>query len=319
MWLQTLKLGIKSLLLHKLRSMLTMLGVILGVGSVIAMLAIGEGSKREALERIRRLGASNVIIRSVKPGQEGAEEEEEGSKDQASSRVMEYGLRYKDLERLKGTLPTIERAVPITLVRKRAQAMHRAIPNARILGTTPDFLDVKSLKMGRGRFISDTDMARGSNVAVLAAGAAAKLFNFEDPVGRSVRFGAMVFNVVGVVSPQGTGSATAGAIGGQDFNKDIYVPLTSARSRFGELKIIVSAGSFNFERNQLSEITLTVKDQNLVSQTAAMARKVIRAHHPKGNDIEIQVPLELLQQAEEEKRIWYLVPVSYTHLRAHET
>ena len=119
MWLQTLKLGIKSLLLHKLRSMLTMLGVILGVGSVIAMLAIGEGSKREALERIRRLGASNVIIRSVKPGQEGAEEEEEGSKDQASSRVMEYGLRYKDLERLKGTLPTIERAVPITLVRKR--------------------------------------------------------------------------------------------------------------------------------------------------------------------------------------------------------
>ena len=307
MWLQTLKLGIKSLLLHKLRSMLTMLGVILGVGSVIAMLAIGEGSKREALERIRRLGASNVIIRSVKPGQEGAEEEDEGSKDQASSRVMEYGLRYKDLERLKGTLPTIERAVPITLVRKRAQAMHRAIPNARILGTTPDFLDVKSLKMGRGRFISDTDMARGSNVAVLAAGAAAKLFNFEDPVGRSVRFGAMVFNVVGVVSPQGTGSATAGAIGGQDFNKDIYVPLTSARSRFGELKIIVSAGSFNFERNQLSEITLTVKDQNLVSQTAAMARKVIRAHHPKGNDIEIQVPLELLQQAEEEKRIWNLV------------
>ena len=220
---------------------------------------------------------------------------------------MEYGLRYKDLERLKGTLPTIERAVPITLVRKRAQAMHRAIPNARILGTTPDFLDVKSLKMGRGRFISDTDMARGSNVAVLAAGAAAKLFNFEDPVGRSVRFGTMVFNVVGVVSPQGTGSATAGAIGGQDFNKDIYVPLTSARSRFGELKIIVSAGSFNFERNQLSEITLTVKDQNLVSQTAAMARKVIRAHHPKGNDIEIQVPLELLQQAEEEKRIWNLV------------
>ena len=80
MWLQTLKLGIKSLLLHKLRSMLTMLGVILGVGSVISMLAIGEGSKREALERIRRLGASNVIIRSVKPGQEGAEEEEEGSK-----------------------------------------------------------------------------------------------------------------------------------------------------------------------------------------------------------------------------------------------
>ena len=97
MWFQTLKLGIKSLLLHKLRSLLTMLGVILGVGSVISMLAIGEGSKREALERIRRLGASNVIIRSIKPTQ-GDSDEDEGSQEQASSRVMEYGLRHKDLE-----------------------------------------------------------------------------------------------------------------------------------------------------------------------------------------------------------------------------
>jgi putative ABC transport system permease protein len=167
MWWQTLKLGVKSLLLHKLRSLLTMLGVILGVGSVIAMLAIGEGSKREALERIRRLGASNVIIRSVKPNQENSDED--SSDEQSSSRVIEYGLRYKDLVRLKATIPTIERAVPITLVRKRAQAMHRAIPNARILGTTPDYLDVKNLKVGRGRFLSDADMTRGSNVTVLAA------------------------------------------------------------------------------------------------------------------------------------------------------
>ena len=306
MWFQTLKLGIKSLLLHKLRSLLTMLGVILGVGSVISMLAIGEGSKREALERIRRLGASNVIIRSIKPTQ-GDSEEEEGSQEQASSRVMEYGLRHKDLERLKATLPTIARAVPITLVRKRAQAMHRAIPNSRILGTTPDFIDVKSLTLSRGRFITDLDMITGTNVAVLAAGSADKLFNFEDPIGKSVRLGTMVFRVVGVLNPQGTGNAVAGGVGGQNFNKDIYVPLTAARSRFGELQIIVSAGSFNFERNQLSEITLTVTDQNLVSQTAAMARKIIEAHHPRTNDIEVQVPLELLQQAEEEKRIWNLV------------
>jgi len=305
MWWQTLKLGVKSLLLHKLRSLLTMLGVILGVGSVIAMLAIGEGSKREALERIRRLGASNVIIRSVKPTETNSEED--SSDEQSASRVIDYGLRYKDLVRLKATIPTIERAVPITLVRKRAQAMHRAIPNARILGTTPDFLEVKSLKVGRGRFLSDADMTRGNNVAVLAAGAANKLFNFEDPLGKSVRLGTMVFQVVGVLSPQGSGNAVAGGFGSQDLNRDIYVPLTTARSRFGELKIIVTAGSVGFERNQLSEITLTVADQNLVSQTAAMARKIIMAHHSRSNDIEIQVPLELLQQAEEEKIIWNLV------------
>ncbi len=305
MRLKTLQLGIKSLLLHKLRSLLTMLGVILGVGSVIAMLAIGEGSKREALERIRLLGATNVIIRSVKPDHQ--ETGEESSNEQTTSRVMEYGLQYKDLDRLTATLPTIERALPITLVRKRAQATHRAIPNARILGTTTDYLSVKNLRVRRGRFLSEPDLERKTNVVVLSAGAAEKLFNFEDPLGKPIRLGSMVFRVVGVLYPQATGSAVAGAIGSQDFNQDIYIPLSAARSRFGELKIIVSAGSTQFERNQLSEITLTVSDENFVSQTAAMARKLLEPNHPKFADIEVQVPLELLQQAEEEKRIWNLV------------
>ena len=302
---QTFQLGIKSLLMHKLRSLLTMLGVILGVGSVIAMLAIGEGSKREALERIRQLGATNVIIRSVKPNKE--ESGQESSKEQSTSRVMEYGLKYKDLELLNATLPTIDRAVPITLVRKRVQAGHRAIVNARILGTTSDYLTVKNLQVHRGRFISGTDEEEGTNVVVLSAGAAERLFSFEDPLGKSLRIGDMVFRVIGLLQPQGSGGAVPGAGATQDFNQDVYIPLSAARSRFGELKIIVSAGSFNFERNQLSEITLTVSDVDLVSQTAAMARKLLKANHAKGNDIEVQVPLELLHQAEEEKRIWNLV------------
>lgn len=303
MWIRTLQLGIKSLLLHKLRSLLTMLGVILGVGSVIAMLAIGEGSKREALERIRQLGATNVIIRSVKPSPQSGE----SSQEQTSSRVMEYGLRYKDLDLLIATLPTIERAVPIKLLRKRAQATHRAIANARILGTTPDFLNVKSLRVRRGRFISQTDADNNRNVVVLSAGAAEKLFNFEDPLGKSIRLGVMIFRVVGVLHPQGSGGASPGAMASENYNQDIYIPLSAARSRFGELKIIVSAGSFNFERNQLSEITLTVSNENRVSQTAAMARKLLEANHAKSADIEVQVPLELLRQAEDEKRIWNLV------------
>jgi putative ABC transport system permease protein len=303
MWYQTLKLGVKSLLLHKLRSLLTMLGVILGVGSVIAMLAIGEGSKREALERIRQLGATNVIIRSVKPTKQDSED----SGGSTKSRVMEYGLKYKDLEILLGTLPTIDQALPITLIRKRAQAMHRSIPNARILGTTPDYIGVKSLRVARGRFLSDTDTEKKNNVAVVSAGAADKLFNYEDPIGKSVRLGTMLFQVVGVLRPQGSGAAVPGAIGSQDFNQDIYIPLSVARARFGELQVIVSSGSFNFERNQLSEITLTVPNEDLVSQTAAMARALLEPTHPKSADIEILVPLELLHQAEQEKRIWNLV------------
>ena len=112
MWWNTIKVGIKNLMLHKLRSLLTVLGVILGAGSVIAMLAIGEGSKREALEQIRQLGANNIIIRSVKPGQGGGSESSTTSTQQQNM-VLEYGLQYTDLERLKATMPTITDAIPI--------------------------------------------------------------------------------------------------------------------------------------------------------------------------------------------------------------
>ncbi len=309
MQLVTVQLGIRDLLLHKLRSFLTVLGIILGVGSVIAMLAIGEGSKREALEQIRQLGASNVIVRSVKPEQENSSED--GSTGTASqqqaSRVLEYGLKYKDFELLTATLPSLKQAVPISLVRKNAQHGRHRIVNARILGTTPEYLTVKNLSIRRGRFLTGPDIHGTANVAVLGAGAAVRLFSFEDPIGKPLLLGPGAYTVVGVLDAQGSGSATPGAIGQQDFNKDIYIPITAAQRRFGELQLIVRAGSVEFERTQLSEITLTIHDENLVSQIAAMARKLLRQTHPRGDDFEIQVPLELLQQAEREKRIWNLV------------
>ncbi len=306
--LNTLLLGIRSLLMHKLRSLLTMLGVILGVGSVIAMLAIGEGSKREALEQLRQLGASNVIIRSVKPGQNDTGESSSGSGSQSSvSRVLEYGLKYRDLERMEATLPTIREAVAISLVRKDTQYRSRRITNARILGTSAKYMTVKNLAVRRGRFLSGTDEELGTNVAVLGAGAADKLFSFEDPIGKVIQIGPNAFTVVGVLDTQDSGSAVSGAVGQQNFNNDIYIPLSSIRRRFGELQMILSSGSRTFERTQLSEITLTVDDENYVSQTADMARKILELEHDDGKDFEIQVPLELMRQAEREKRIWNLV------------
>lgn len=309
MWWDTLQLGIRSLLMHKLRSLLTMLGVILGVGSVIAMLAIGEGSKREALEQIRQLGATNVIIRSVKPGQndDASEDNSSSGTQQEVSRVLEYGLKFNDLERLTSTLPTIRQSLPISLTRQNTQHGHRIIRNARILGTTPDYLDVKNLDVRRGRFLTEPDEINAATVAVLGAGAAERLFSFEDPVGKSIHVGELAFNVVGVLDSQGSGSATPGAVGQQNFNNDIYLPLSAVRKRFGDFKIIVRAGSVEFERTELSEITLTVDGENHVGQTAAMARRLLEKNHSKGDDYEIQVPLELLQQAEREKAIWNLV------------
>ena len=303
------KLGIKNLLLHKLRSLLTMLGVILGVSSVIAMLAVGEGSKQEALQRIRRLGANNVIIRSVKPSEEAdvAPPQASSGDDNSSINIVEFGLKRTDLQRLKGTLPTIVRAVPVALVSHEASYLQRRIPNARVLGTIPDFLKIKNLAMGRGSFFTDVDIYHTRNVAVLAAGAAKRLFNFEDPIGKNILIGPDVYRVVGVLERQSSGSATPGGVGQQDYNDDIYIPISCAQRRFGELQPVANSSGQSFELNELAEITLMVKDPEFVSQTASMARTLLERDHPGGKDFEIQVPLELLAQAEEEKRIWNLV------------
>jgi putative ABC transport system permease protein len=308
MWLKIVELSVRNLMLNKLRSLLTMLGTILGVSSVIAMLAIGEGSKRRAVEQIRQLGAANVIIRSVKPGDDDNRDASSGGGSQRQvSRVAEYGLKYADFEVLAATLPTIKQAVPVSLVRKNAQYGRHRISNARILGTTPDYQTIKRLVVRRGRFLTAMDDASMANVAVLAAGAAERLFSYEDPIGKPLLLGNGAYVVVGLLQSQDSGGAVPGAIGAQDLNNDIYIPLSSARSRFGELQLILRSGGRDFERTQLSEITLTLHDETLVTATAGMVRKLLQQRHPNKMDFEIQVPLELLRQAEREKRIWNLV------------
>ena len=122
-----IKLGVKNLLLHKLRSFLTMLGLVFGVGSVIAMLAIGEGASLEALSQIRKLGSRNIMLAAAKPV------EEENSQKRA--RLVCYGLLYDDVKRLEETIPTIDAAVPVKTLEKTGRLGTRSL-DLRLVATT---------------------------------------------------------------------------------------------------------------------------------------------------------------------------------------
>ncbi|MFM8288289.1 MAG: ABC transporter permease [Planctomycetaceae bacterium] len=297
-WSRAVANALKNLRLRKLRSGLALLGVILGVGSVIAMLAIGEGSKTQAIAQIRQLGATNIILRSVKPGTKPtAGEPEQTGQPQRVSRVVEYGLKYTDLKRLREALPTIERAIPVSLVRKDAHHAGHRLRNARILGVTPDYPRVKPLKLQRGRFLVSTDQRQAANVAVLGADAATELYGYTDPIGEDVLLGSMAFRVVGVLgSPRGTPEA-----------REIYVPLEATHRRFVELQVVRTAGSVDYEKTQLNEIILSTSAIEVVAPTADMARKLLESAHGRKEDYEIQVPLELLERAEEQQYLWNLV------------
>ncbi len=303
----TLSQALRSLMLHKLRSFLTMLGTLLGVASVISMLAIGEGSKQKAIEQIRQLGASNVILRTVQPKDDSPPPSSGTGQEQSQEpqiRIREYGLLYKDYDRLKDTLPNVKKVVPITVVRVNAQRGPLSITNGRVLGTTPELRTVRNLSIHRGRFLTWPDLRSTDNVAVLAEGAAKRLFGFRDPIGKTVLLGTRAFYVVGVLKTQSSGNTTPGAVDNDNLNNDIYVPLTTLRRRVGEKQKVAAA---EYKKIQLSEITLSVSDERYVKATAAMARKILEQTHPKAEDFEVQVPLELLQQAEHERQIWNLV------------
>ncbi|HIM31824.1 MAG TPA: FtsX-like permease family protein [Planctomycetes bacterium] len=306
MILATIRLGIRNLSLHKLRSFLTMLGTILGVASVISMIAVGEGSKRHAVEQIRQLGSTNVILRSVKPQQKNESNGSSSGSQQQVSRVLNYGLKYADF-RLVSALPTLDMSVPLVVLRKTAYNGKRQMGNARVVGTVPEYLKIKKLSVRRGRFFSPDDIKATVNVTVLGPGAAQRLFGFDDPMGKLVLLGEGAYRVIGVLRSQHSAASSAGGVGISDQNEDILIPLSCARNRFGEVQVIVRAGSREYERVELSEITLAVSDELLVSQTAAMARRLLKKHHPGGDDFEVQVPLELLAQAEREKQIWNMV------------
>lgn len=318
MWIATFKLSVRNLLLHKLRSFLTVLGTILGVASVIAMLSVGEGSKKAAVDQIRQLGATNVMVRSVRPGSGGGSASDSssnsGSNDNSGARELAYGLKYEDLRMLEGLKSSdvqsgqlVNQIVPISLLRKNTQRNSRRIENARILGTTPALVEVKNFKLARGRFFSESDLDEFRNVAVLSQGAAQKLFGFNDPLGAPILIGNGAYNVIGLLEQQASGNATPGQIGTDNLNLDIYIPITSARSRFGERQRIVSAGSRSYERNQLSEIAISVASEDVVPQTAEMVRKLLATKHSNDHEYEVIVPLELLEQAEHEKQIWNIV------------
>jgi putative ABC transport system permease protein len=298
----TIVLALRNLTLHKLRVFLTIIGLIFGVASVIAMLAIAEGASLEAQRQIAELGATNVIIRSNKP----VDEVNPSKQQNNDSFIFKYGLTYKDFERIVGTVPTVVGATPLREFRQNVRHLEFEI-EARIVGVNPDFIRLTGQQVAEGRFLTDADLYYCANVAVLGSQTAEKLFPYGDPVEQSIRIGEDHFyRIVGVTSYKAPSAGTGSSLAAQDFNKDVYIPLSTDRARFGEVLTNEKQGSYSAEKIELSQITVTVDAMENVKRTAEALDSMLQQFHPK-HDYSITVPLELLEKAEATKRIFNLV------------
>ncbi len=295
--LRAVRLGVRSLMLHKLRSVLTTLGVLFGVSSVIAMLAIGEGASEEAQEQIRLLGSRNVILRSVKP----VDDPVRGSE---TTRISSYGLTDLDFARVTETFPGVRRAVPVRQLQQEVRLGDRVL-NPRVLATVPEYIDVTGRPLAEGRFLTAADQLNVTNVCVLGYEVARHLSPLASLLDQQIKIGADYFLCVGVLLPRvplGANQPQPGA----DVTSEVFLPLETGRRWFGDIQVKIRSGSRDMEEVQLHEIVIEAVDDAAVVPVANAAREMLARQH-KQQDYEVVVPLEQLLRAQETKRIFTIV------------
>ena len=288
-------LGIENLLLHKLRSFLTMLGVVFGVGSVVAMLSVGEGASKEALEQIRRLGSNNIIVSSKKSAEEEATSTEH-------SHMSIYGLTYEDYRRIALSFSNIQQTAPVKLTRKDSRVRDRVL-ELRIVGTTPEWFKLVPREILAGRVLLDSDQEKQAPVAVLTEFGARKILATESTVGRTVRIGSDQFEVIGIVKSE---SGQAGNIQIPDQDVDAYIPIEVARRYFGDIFTKRTSGGDEREMVELHQVIVQVDDPKKVEAVAAGIERMLEQFHNK-KDYVVSVPLALIKQAEAMKRRFNIV------------
>jgi putative ABC transport system permease protein len=300
---EILRLGLTNLMLHKLRSLLTALGIICGVAAVITMVAIGEGNKRKALADIRQLGARNIIVRSIKP------EDPNATGSGSRSYVLWYGLRRQDLRRIERSVKPVARIVASKNVANRvSQGVGSAVSPAEVIGTSPQLLEVTSLGVERGRYLTQEDLDNFTNVAVIGASVAERLFPLEDPLEGSIRVhnyrNNQLFKVVGVLKPVGLAGGAGSALVGRDLNFDVHIPISTATSRFGDILIKRQSGSFEGNGIELSELYIQAPHEDDVIAVADQVRRTLELNHEQQNDVTTIVPMELLEQTKRTMRMF---------------
>ncbi len=298
---RTIRLGTKSLWLHRLRSLLTVLGIVFGVCSVIAMLAIGEGASYQAQENIKSLGSQNIILKSIKPP-----EEQKVTDKGSQSYVMQYGVTYKDVKNIRATIPGVTIVMPARIIRDYAWNVSRRV-DCDIFGTVPWYPEMRSHRVAQGRFFTDADMDGKANVCVLGAEMVSALFPLESPLGKDVRVGGNYYRVIGIMEPRGADvKSDEKPDAAKTTGKYLYIPLETIKLRYGEILMRRRTGSFEAERIQLHEVTVKVHALDQVAPVADAIKQTLEHNHKK-KDYDIVVPLELLKRAEDTKRIFNIV------------
>lgn len=282
---ENIRVALRGLIDHKFRSFLTMLGIIFGVASVIAMLSIGEGAKRSAIAKYQDLGVNNIIIRDKQFSDEELEE---------VRAKFSQGLSLNDAQVIKEVVPGVLRVASqaeLTTDVKQADKSARST----IIGITPDYIKMLNIELEKGSFINEDHYKRNLKVCVLGAGVSKTLFQHKSPLGKMVKIDDQWFEVVGIMKSKALFTETVGELASRDMNTDIYVPLTTYMNRFTQENTLSS---------EIQQITVQVASSDKLMEISELIKGVLQRHHFNNDDYSVVIPFELLKQEEKERQIY---------------
>lgn len=289
---KVIRLAVYSLLRHKLRSVLSILGIICGVIAVLAMLSIGEGAKQEAMKQIEQLGIRNIYIKSI-----SLTEQQELRARQGLSR----GVSLYDAERIMKGISSVEDTACVRDVTASVLGTNREVLN-QIISCTGNYAKVLDLFVSQGRFISDEDIIRSNFVCVLGDGIASKLGS-QGQTGSYIRIENHLFKVIGILKRQHVKAAKSSAISTRNFNEMILIPLGTERW----LGRSPHAQSALQGPDNVNEIIVNVKRPDEVLDTVNAMKRVLEISHNNIADYQIVIPRELLEQAKRTQRMFNIV------------
>ena len=276
---------------HKFRSFLTMLGIIFGTASVITMISIGEGAKKQAMAKYQDLGVSNIIIR----------DKDLTDADLEVARMkFSQGLTLDDTKAITEIVPGVKGIAPQSETKLEAMYGDKS-SKATIIGVTPDVTNILNYRMDKGIFIDNDHYNRDLKVCVLGANIARELFSYEDPLGKNIKLGDQWFEVAGVLQTKALFTETVGELAARDLNNDVYIPLTTFGKRIPKTNMLTS---------ELKQVTVKLEGSERLIETAAVIRSIMSRRHFNSDDFSIIIPYELMEQEKKESRIYNLLLAS---------
>jgi len=285
--------GFDNLRAHKLRSLLTMLGMIFGVSAVIAMLSIGAGAQQQVIAFIEQLGVRNVIV-----------EARESTDSQTLQRIrkLSAGLSFQDYRSIKANVD----GIATTTARKR-MVPTKVLPKPQgdvptVYGVSPAYAQIASLAVTRGRFFDEADDTASAAVAVLGQAAAAGIFGALDPLDQFVKVNQQWFRIIGIAGPQMTVQSDVAGLPSTDRNNLIYVPIMSAMLRLED--------SNSWQKDEIDAVYLNMKPDADVVTAGAVVRGLLDVSHRGATDFSVIIPAELLAQQQRTKRLFEIVMVA---------